>query len=112
MNIKILQVASVTFSMVFVAIFIILWSRSSAILGMSVQEMNSLYATDYALDLSLFDGTVVTSSTVDNLEAEIDSLRYIYAGLEVEKNGVAETYDASLVENENGIVTKIEFTGR
>ena len=112
MNSKIIHVASITFALIFVALFLLLWARSSHILGMSVQEMNSLYSTDYAIDLSLFDGTVVTEATTKNLEKEIENLKHIYAGLEVDIIGAGEVYDASLIENENGIVTKIEFKGR
>lgn len=112
MNTKILQVAGLTFALTFVAIFILMWMRSSDILGMSVQEMNSLYTAEYAIDLTLFDGTIVTQATVDNLQEEIDNLRYIYTGLEMDVIGSGETYTASLIENDNGMITKIQFEGR
>lgn len=104
--------AGLTFALTFVAIFIFMWMRSSSIIGMSVQEMNSLYTAEYAIDLSLFDGTIVTQATVDNLQEEIDSLKHIYTGLEVSVLSSGETYTSKLVENDNGIVTKIEFEGR
>lgn len=112
MDRKILHVAGVTFAVVFIAIFITMWQTSSKIVGKSVAEMNSLYSSQYAIDLSLFDGKIVTKETVNNLEEELDTLKHIYKDLDVVISGNGETYKAELIDNDNGMVGTIKFVAR
>lgn len=118
MNKQLLTTASIIFAVVFVAIFIFMWSTSKSLITTSIDDINSLYSTSTAFDTSLFDNTLVSGQTIKNLDAELKnntSTGSIKVDLVVgadegaDSADVDKSYRSKLCYNENGVLNKIEF---
>lgn len=118
MNKQLLTTASIIFAVVFVAIFIFMWSTSKSLITTSIDDINNLYSTSTTFDTSLFDNTLVSGQTIKNLNAELENNKTtgaIKVNLKVGTDGnisnvdVGKTYRSTLCYNENGVLNEIEF---
>ena len=118
MNKQLLTTASIIFAVVFVAIFIFMWSTSKSLITTSIDDINNLYNTSATFDTSLFDNTLVSGQTIKNLNAELENNKTtgdIKVNLKVGTDGnisnvdVGKTYRSTLCYNENGVLNEIEF---
>lgn len=118
MNKQLLTTASIIFAVVFVAIFIFMWSTSKSLITTSIDDINNLYNTSATFDTSLFDNTLVSGQTIKNLDTELENNKTtgaIKVNLKVGTDGnisnvdVGKTYRSTLCYDENGVLNEIEF---
>lgn len=118
MNKQLLTTASIIFAVVFVAIFIFMWSTSKSLITNSIDDINNLYNTSATFDTSLFDNTLVSGQTIKNLDTELENNKTtgaIKVNLKVGTDGnisnvdVGKTYRSTLCYDENGVLNEIEF---
>lgn len=126
MNKQLLTTASIIFAVVFVAIFIFMWSTSKSLITTSIDDINNLYSTSTTFDTSLFDNTLVSGQTIRNLAIEVQNDKQSTGAINVElkvsndggnswsesddsNTNVDKSYRSKLCYNENGVLNKIEF---
>lgn len=115
MNKKIITIAGIVFSIIFVAVFIFVWSTSKNVISMEAENLNALYRAEVAFDISLFDNKLVSGQSVKNLQADMDKTGYTHSlNIKLEPSASSlnanKTYRSTLVFNTNGTLSKITFT--
>lgn len=117
MDKKIISIAGIVFSIVFVAVFLFVWSSSNTVISMSVEGINELYRAESAFDISLFDDKLVSGQTMKNLQEDMDRTGYT-SSLNVKIEPAANTLDSNktyrstlyISDTGNGSVEKITLT--
>lgn len=113
MDRKIVELAGIIFSAVFVAVFISIWAVSSSLLGMEYEKTNDLYRAEVAFDTSLFDNKQVSGKTILNLKEEMEVMKFSHSlKVNIESGAINadKTYRSRLLYNQNGILSGIRFT--
>lgn len=124
MNRQILTVVGIIFAVTFVALFIGIWGTSQRLIATSIDDINELYEAETTFDVSLFDGTLVSGKTINNLYNEIEDRKASYAlsvTLKLKDNSGSEsnyslgavnedaTYRSTLRTNDNESLAYIVF---
>ena len=113
MNRKIIVIAGVVFATAFIGVFLFIWSSTKTVIGIQADEVNSLYASETAFDMSVFDNRLVSGRSILNLKEEIETDTTAYSLKltnmpEISEADVNKTYRATLSRNANGIIDGIE----
>ena len=99
MSRKIISIAGIVFSLIFIAIFLIIWNTSRSVVKSEVNEVNSMYATEVAMDLSIFNNKVITGQTILNFVDNQQTAAGVAMKLKFYKNNggtVTELTDADM----------------
>ena len=112
MNRKIIVIAGVVFATVFIAVFLFIWTSTKVVIGTQADEMNSLYASETAFDMSVFDNRLVSGSSILNLEEELEADTTSYSlnltdMPALSQSDATKTYRTTLKRNANGIIIGI-----
>ena len=124
MNKKIISIASIIFAVIFVGIFIVVWGNTRSIIKQESDALNTVYATQYDFDISVFDNRVVTVDTIENLISNISQsgysqsvklkfYKYNGAGTEPTLIGVEDNYKdySSIISIVQGTIGTIDANG-
>lgn len=68
---KIISIAGIAFAIVFVAVFIFVWSTSQSIIKGEASQINEMYYAEVPFDTNLFDNKVVSKESIINLAEDI-----------------------------------------
>lgn len=73
---KLVSIAGIIFAVVFVAVFLFIWSKSSNIFKTQMDSINSLYESELPFDMSLFNNRVVSGNTLNNFATDLGKSAY------------------------------------
>lgn len=91
MSKKMISIAGLMFSLIFVGMLLMMWANSQSILRMEVESAGSVHSTQLPFDITLFDNRIVSKNSLLNIVEEVNSTPI---GRSTVSTGKFKLYDA------------------
>lgn len=112
MDDKIQTVFGIIIAVVFVGILTTTWNNATSIMRAETTTINKIYDTEVSFDISLFDNTLVSGRTINNLSNELSKDHTVSLTLTPAVSSIDndKTYRSTIVYNANGGISGLHFT--